>query len=64
MAKRLMTLMVAVAAVAALAVFASACGDDDTQATATMEQPESSQPSRTWSWSRRASATCRRSSRL
>jgi uncharacterized surface protein with fasciclin (FAS1) repeats len=44
MAKRLMTLMVAVAAVAALAVFASACGDDDTEATATMEQPESSQP--------------------
>ena len=44
MTKRLMTLMVAVAAVAALAVFASACGDDDTEATATMEQPESSQP--------------------
>ena len=44
MTKRLMTLMVAVAAVAALAVFASACGDDDTEATATTEQPESSQP--------------------
>ena len=44
MTKRLMTVMVAVAAVAALAVFASACGDDDTEATATMEQPETSQP--------------------
>ena len=44
MTKRLMTVMVAVAAVAALAVFASACGDDDTEATATTEQPESSQP--------------------
>ena len=43
MAKRLMKLMVAVAAVAALTVFASACGDDDTEATAT-KQPESSQP--------------------
>ena len=43
MANRLMTLMVAVAAVAALAVFVSACGDDDTEATATTEQPESSQ---------------------
>jgi uncharacterized surface protein with fasciclin (FAS1) repeats len=44
MAKRLMTLVVAVAALAALTVFASACGDDDTEATATTEQPESSQP--------------------
>jgi uncharacterized surface protein with fasciclin (FAS1) repeats len=39
-----MTLVVAVAAVAALTVFASACGDDDTEATTTSEQAESSQP--------------------
>jgi uncharacterized surface protein with fasciclin (FAS1) repeats len=39
-----MTLVVAVAAVAALAVFVSACGDDDDEATATTEQPESRQP--------------------
>ena len=53
MAEKLMTLHGEVlAAVAALAsVFASACGDNDTGATATMEQPESrpNQPSRTWS---------------
>ena len=43
MARRLMTFMVAVAAVAALAVFVSACGDDDDEATAMTEQPESTQ---------------------
>jgi uncharacterized surface protein with fasciclin (FAS1) repeats len=43
MARRLMTLMVAVAAVAALAVFVSACGDDDDEGTATTQQPESTQ---------------------
>jgi uncharacterized surface protein with fasciclin (FAS1) repeats len=44
MARKLMTLMLAVAAVAALAGFVSACGDDDDESTAATEQPESSQP--------------------
>ena len=59
MAKRLMTVMVAVAAVAALAVFASACGTMTPKPRRRRSSPKAAnRPSRTWSCSPRASGTC------